>query len=122
MALVDELDLLVQENRDRRFVTVLGGLLTLSLILVLESWTFGRGLGAAVSFGAFLAVMVKPIRRFQRIHELKRELECLGTASELPGSVNALSENKEEAREVRSAQENEGAEVIRMAPGNLDNT
>lgn len=74
LELVDELDLLERQNLDRRLVSVVMGLFTVSLIFASSTASFAWGVGAVLSFAVFLALMVAPIRRFQRIAELREQL------------------------------------------------
>lgn len=74
LTLVDELDLLEKRNRERLPVKVALGIFTACLILALTRGSFVWAVGAVASFSVFLALMVAPIRRFERIAEIRREL------------------------------------------------
>ena len=75
LALLDELDILVSENKARRPVMIVMGLFTLSLIFAVEEGSIAWALFAVALFALFLGFMAKPIKRFGRIHELRRELQ-----------------------------------------------
>lgn len=72
--LVEELDLLEKRNLRRWPVSVALGAFLFCLISAVADASLIWGAGAAVSFAAFLALMVPPIRRFRRIAEIRDEL------------------------------------------------
>lgn len=74
LALVDELDGLVERNKDRRLVSVTLGLFTMCLIMAIETKAALPIVGGSIAFAVFLMLMMKPIRRFARIEELRKEL------------------------------------------------
>lgn len=77
MALLDEIDRLERENLSRRPATVTLGAFVFSFIQALAGPSLVWGGAAVAFFVAFLGLMVRPIKRFQRIHALRAEVALL---------------------------------------------
>lgn len=75
--LLDELDRLEKENLDRRPVAIVLGAFTFSFVRGMAGGALVWGGAALASFALFLALMVPPIKRFQRIQLLRRQLKLL---------------------------------------------
>lgn len=77
LTLLNEIDQLERENLDRRPVAVTLGAFTFSLIKALAGPTLVWGGVAVALLAVFLGLMVRPIKRSQRIHALRGQLGLL---------------------------------------------